>query len=281
MEYRRMIVPMKKVTLLCQADRREFALHLLQQAGLIHLTASEVPSDDDLDQARDQVHRLEQILRTVESYTDTASPPEDMTAKQAADRIWDRLQRLRKLQDRVQDLTQEKMRIEPFGYFDPQQVKTLQDNGVYLTLCKVPEAQEPEIPAQTVWFQVNADHNDRFLALFSREHISPPGREVKLPIQGLADIERELGELKEEKESIDREMSSLCIYGPKIRDLLAQTRDKVAFLQAKAGMDLMGPVAAVQGFIPEHNQTVSTTWPRKTPGDTASWIPAQTTIPPP
>ena len=250
-----MIVPMKKVTLLCQADRREFALHLLQQAGLIHLDAAEVPSDDDLDQAQDQVHRLEQIVRTVESYTDTVSTPGDMTATEAADRIWERLQRLRKLQDRVQDLTQEKMRIEPFGYFEPQQVKALRDNGVYLTLCKVPEAQEPEIPSPTVWFQVNADHNDRYLALFSREHISPPGREIKLPIQGLADIEREIGGLNEEKEAIDREMSSLCVYGPKIRELLAQARDKVAFLQAKAGMDLMGPVAAVQGFIPEHSQT--------------------------
>ncbi|MDZ7759429.1 MAG: hypothetical protein U5L00_04125 [Desulfovermiculus sp.] len=250
-----MIVPMKKVTLLCQADRKEPALRLLQQAGLVHLATAEVPADADLEQAQDQVHRLEQIVRALESQAAFVSTMEDMSAQQAADRIWDRLQRLRKIQDRLQDLDREKMRIQPFGYFDPQRAKTLGDNGVYLTLCQVPIAQEPEIPAQTPWVQVSADHNHRYLALFSREEITPPGREVKLPIQGLADIEGELGELEQEKATIDQEIISLSVYRPKIKELLAQTRDKTAFLQAKAGMDVLGPVAAVHGFMPEPSQT--------------------------
>ncbi|MFW5900134.1 MAG: V-type ATP synthase subunit I [Desulfovermiculus sp.] len=255
MEHRRMIVPMKKVTLLCQAKYKEQALQLLQQAGLVHLSVAEGPADTDLEKAQQEVHRLEQTADVLELQAASFSSTGDMTAKQAADSIWNSLQRLRRTEDKIQELSQEKARIQPFGDFDPHTAQALKENGVSLVLCRVPNAREHSLPSQVLTFEVSSDHNFRYLALFSREKISPPGPEVTLPEKSLSEISRQLDEMEEEKIAIRQEIRSLSAYRPQILRLLAQARDRVSFLQARAGMDILGPVAVLQGYIPKPNQS--------------------------
>jgi len=250
-----MIVPMKKVTLLCQDTHKDQALQLLQQAGLVHLSVAEAPADTDLEKAQQELHRLEQTAEALDLQADSSSSPGNMTAEQAADSIWNSLQRLRKIEDKIQELAQEKARIQPFGDFDPHTAQALRENGVSLVLCRVPIAREPSLPSQAVTFELGSDHNSRYLALFSREKISPPGPEVTLPEKSLGHIVHQLNELEEEKTAIRREIRSLSIYRNEIIGLLAQARDRVSFLQARAGMDIMGPVAVLQGFIPKPSQS--------------------------
>ncbi len=250
-----MIVPMKKVTLLCQAKHKEQALQLLQKAGLVHLSVAESPVDTDLEKAQQEVHRLEQTADVLEPQAASLSSMGDMTAEQAADSIWSFLQKLRKTQDKIEELNQEKIRIQPFGDFDPHTAQALRENGVHLVLCQVPIAREPSLPPQAVTIEVSSDHNARYLALFSRDKISPPGPEIKLPEKSLKEITHQLSELEEEKAATGKEIRSLSPYRPQILRLLAQARDRVSFLQARAGMDILGPVAVLQGYIPEPSQS--------------------------
>ena len=250
-----MIVPMKKVTLLCEAKHKEQALQLLQKAGLVHLSVAESPADTDLEKAQQEVHRLEQTANALEPQAVSHSSMGDMTAKQATDSIWSCLQKLRKTQDKIQELNQEKTRIQPFGDFDPHIAQALRENGVYLVLCQVPIAREASLPPQAVTVEVSSDHNARYLALFSREKISPPGPEVKFPEKSLAEITHQLAELEEEKAATRKEIHSLSAYRPLILHLLAQARDRVSFLQARAGLDILGPVAVLQGYIPKPSQS--------------------------
>lgn len=249
-----MIVPMKKITLLCSNDTQEEALQSLQQAGLVHLFEPDIPADSDLDQAREDMKRLERILAALEAHAAPAPSPMEMTAEQAAGRIWKLLQRLHTMQDRIQDLTQEKQRIQPFGAFDPQSIRALEQNGVHLALCAIPKNRDVDVPPQAAWVEVSADRTIRYVALFSLGTISPPGLEVTLPEYGLAEVEQELMDLKEEQAAIGQELASLSIYRPSIAGLLDQASDRVCFARARAGMETMGPVAFIQGFVPEYSQ---------------------------
>ncbi|WP_027370714.1 V-type ATP synthase subunit I [Desulfovermiculus halophilus] len=247
-----MIVPMKKITLLCEADRTDQALHVLQQAGLAHLSITENPADADLEEAKETVQRLEHMLRALDSQDAPGTSSGDLPPEQAAARIWNALQRQHKIRDEIQELEQKIQRIQPFGDFDPSSIRELGKNGVHIVLCSVPVNQEVELAAQTVRVELGADRSDRYLALFSLEKISPPGHELPLPDQGLTELNRRLAELKEEKASLTEDIASLSAYRPHIHDLLVQARDRREFARVKAGLQTWGPVAAVQGFVPEH-----------------------------
>jgi V/A-type H+-transporting ATPase subunit I len=164
------------------------------------------------------------------------------------------MQRKHKLQDILENLNHEKQRILPFGNFAPRTVQDLEAYGLYIQLFTIPLHQELNAPAQAILAELNTDKNVRYMAMFSQERITPPGLTVPLPAKSLDEIKHQILELEKEKAFIREELSSLNAYYFDIHNLLVQARDRVQFAQAKAGMESLGPVAAIQGFSPENTE---------------------------
>ena len=57
-----MIVRMKKVTLLCIAARRDETLDALRNLGVMHLSHTQPPAGDDLDQAHEKLAGIRHAL---------------------------------------------------------------------------------------------------------------------------------------------------------------------------------------------------------------------------
>jgi V/A-type H+-transporting ATPase subunit I len=246
-----MIVPMKRLTLLCLLRDQESTLNELRELGAIHLTPVSPPDSDDLTAAR---LRLESACAAVEVLAGHAAGAGRGVADVGVDDVVEetlRLVRQRKdLQSAVEQLERERATVEPFGQFEPESVQRLAATGVFVRLY-VLGRESVDVPEGASLQVLREDAAGRFVALISRsEAATLPGRDVPLPARSLAACERDLAAQRESFEAAGRRLCDLAARLADVRARAAAHADAVTFLEARDGMGQAGTIAYLQGYCP-------------------------------
>ena len=128
-----MIVPMKRLILLCVAEDSANTLEALRDLGAVHLELSQ-GGGGLTGTAKETLERAERALRLVEKAKKERKDPDATSASLPVDEVLALDEKREALKGELETLKATCRRYEPFGDFDPALAKKLEEVGVRLQL---------------------------------------------------------------------------------------------------------------------------------------------------
>lgn len=249
-----MIVPMKKVTVLCLERHREEALEYLRQLGALHVEPVRTAEHESVEAAR---RHYEHIRTALDLLPERPSAlPSGRTPDQTVEALWALLHERAALRDEREPLAHEIARWAPYGDLDPARLRALAGRGVRVRLCQARPGEPVTLPPGAVRVECGADKSAVWFAVLTRDETPIAGgtehpwpeRRPSVARARLAAVDARLAE-------IETEAAEMGGDRPFIVRLRADAEDAVRFAEARAGMGGAEglPVVYIRGYAPaEH-----------------------------
>ena len=261
-----MIIPMKKVTLLCLEKDKAVSLEHLRELGLMQLDSMPVPDHGDAVELSDSVARIERALGLIRASVRprNGSPAASVLPDDHAEivrrtlELSDRAASIRKETD---SLRRKEILLSPWGDFDRSAIARFREKGIFVVLCEAPLSVFREMergkngkafPDGAVIRVIARDPvSVYYAAVFTQAPDQPLLEEVSLPEETLADVRARISELTGEAASLDETLFSFKAALPRLESLLAQRKAELEFATARDGMSREGVISYLTGFVPE------------------------------
>ncbi len=244
-----MIVPMKKLTILCVASAKDETLGALRELGVLHLSAITPPSGKDLDAARTHFERVKRALEVLPPKTQAG--PSGRSAEEVVEDIWRLIHKKDEELTRRDELKHEIQRIEPLGDFDPASVEELARQGVTLKLYHVSRGDEVEIPPDAVRLVLSEDKNGVYFAVARKSDLDLAASEIRLPVKPLRILRESLTQVEKSLAEIEDGLASHAGDYSVVAKTVRDAEDQVEYVEALRGMGDAKEVAYLRGFCPE------------------------------
>jgi V/A-type H+-transporting ATPase subunit I len=247
-----MIVKMKKLTLLCTPAQQEQTLEKLRELEVVHVEHVTPPSGQQLEKARNHLHYVRRALEVL-----TARPDADPTGKdpdQLVDTVWELIHREKELNETLQALLHEQARLEPFGDFDPRELKQLNESGIVAKLYELPAKDTPGIPEGVSVAEINRSKNTTYVLAASRGDFSLAAHEVRLPDQSLSKIGRHIEKTRKALAETEAEFEKYAGDKHLVEQIADKAADHVRYLEVRQGMGSEEAVIYLKGFYPAERE---------------------------
>lgn len=272
-----MIVPMKRLTLLCLQKDREAALEELAELSVLHVIPVKPPAGEELDEARNAVARaakaVEVLTAAAKAANERAEKAKNKLREEAGPAVAEEVEaenidavigRVHELVKRRQDLESEAetlryklKRMAPFGDFDPARVAALRAAGISVFLAEADPEAKLAAPEGVVLQVLNRGSEAQYVAVFALGawtfadlDFGAPLTEVPLPERSLTEWRARLEEIKEESPRIEAELEGLVRARSAVRLRLTELEEKLDFLAVREGMGEQAVVTYLQGYVP-------------------------------
>ena len=245
-----MIVPMKKLTLLCVAHDRAATLEALRGLGVMHVKPAVHPSGSGLEDAREKAAGLRRLIEAIPSAPD--AKPTGRDAWTVVTETSDLLDERKDWKERLDFLQAEVERLEPFGSFDPLAVKKLAAKGVVLKLYRAPAKAPPPLPDGVAAQKMSVRKSDAYWVLFGRQPFDWAGADEQRMPEDISPEElcKEMARLRGALETSEAELKAAAGDRALVAGLLAEAESEVRLQEVRAGMGAAESIAFVQGFVP-------------------------------
>ena len=148
-----MILPMKKLTLLVLDSQKKAALKTLRNFGAVHIE-KETASSDTLTELQNTYTRVQQaealIIESQPKKAEKAKPETLALTRnallQAVDEILDLKDQESNTRAAINKLTGEIEAYGSWGDFDPEDMRSFEENSIYLTIGELPEKSYTALP---------------------------------------------------------------------------------------------------------------------------------------
>ena len=243
-----MIVKMKKLTLLCTFAEQENTLEKLRELGVLHVEHVQAPEGSDLEQARNHHLYVQRALDVLKSHPD--SEPTGKDADKLVDHVWQLIHREKELREELQALIHEKERMEPFGDFDPRQIKKLAKYGIHAQLYAIPAKMDTDIPGFVSICEISRDKHTVYAAAFSRHEIHLSAPKVRMPERSLSRINYHIEKTTASIDANKREFEKYAGDRDIVSSIAQEAEDQVNYLEVLTGMGEQEPACYLRGFFP-------------------------------
>ena len=245
-----MIVPMKKLTLLCVAHDRAATLEALRGLGVLHVRPTVPPAGAGLEVAREKAAGLRRLLEAIPVVK--GAPPTGRAAGTVVSETSDLLEERKDWQERLDFLQSEVERLAPFGSFDPLAVKKLADQGVVLKLYRTSAKAAPPLPEGVVAQKMSVRKTDAYWALFGRRPFDWAGADEQRMPEDISpeELRKEMERLQGALATSAKELQAAAGDRALLQGLLAEAESDVHLQEVRAGMGAAESIAYVQGFVP-------------------------------
>ncbi len=265
-----MIVPMKKLSVVVLESDREAAVERMREAGVLHLEVDAAQSEE--------LATLEERLSTLERAR-ALLPPEDerseeqlaaaesSEAKQIAERLAadtggdaameqaqllvTRGERRRELREQRDKIDRELARLEPWGEVEAEEIRRLEQHGIYLRLYQLTPEEFDAIDAPYKAAIARAKGSVRAVVVSFSLEGQPDLEPLSLPELGTSALRSQREELGVDIATIDRELGAIAAYDNELAKAEDALRERLEFERVRAGMAADSGVAYITGFIPE------------------------------
>ncbi|MBR3687789.1 MAG: hypothetical protein IKL85_01820 [Lentisphaeria bacterium] len=254
-----MIIPMKLVTLLCLEQDRSAAVDALAGLELMQLCRTAAPATKDVASISAQLTECERVLGVIRSAPAMKNPPaapevaDDELVAYASKLISGKIAAFKELERLQRDLDS----LIPWGEFDRSAIGTLQEKGVYVTLCATPRnifdqrKKADEFPQDAAVSVIRMDKNMVHYALVSEAPLAEGAFDpVALPEQTLSEAKKAFADCQAEIKADDASIVAAKALLPRLEKKLAALRNQLEFASARDGMEQSGAIAYLQGYVP-------------------------------
>ena len=249
-----MIVAMKKVFLLLQQEHAQEDLNNLAAQGVVHIEHLNPPAGLELNEINEQLNVIQQALLILSVYAqgkDQNSALQKTTNPMInAQHIIDSQKRLDQLKEYSTTLNILIDQWLPWGDFDPQQIKQLNKNNIYVKLYQIPKGQLRNLPNNIVVKKIISEGALENCVIFSQGNISLPFSEVELPKVSLAGMQQRLAEDAKTMLRLKEQLNQQLVFQDNLameKRALVQKKD---FYEALKGMGQAGQLVYLKGYIP-------------------------------
>ncbi len=243
-----MIASMKKLTILCLDVDRDQTLEKLRELGVMHLEHVNVPAGETVDQAQAAYARAVRALDRLPA--EHTLPPSGKTAEETVDAITGILAKKMELQARHDLLSMEEKRIKPYGSFDPARIAELEEKGIQVKLCKLGAKEDVALPENTALYVIRVTKEGRYSAIVGQGDFKLPVPEVRLPEKSLADTQQEMAAMEQKLAALSQAIHELGGERKGVEHYKQVLRDRLSYVEARAGMGSDAQIRFLQGFCP-------------------------------
>ena len=148
-----MILPMKKLTLLVLDSQKKAALKTLRNFGAVHIEKEAASSDTltELQNTYARVQQAESLITEAQLKKAEKAKPETLALTrnallQAVDEILDLKDQESNTRAAINKLTGEIEAYGSWGDFDPEDIRSFEENSIYLTIGELPEKSYTALP---------------------------------------------------------------------------------------------------------------------------------------
>ncbi|MFP4580715.1 MAG: V-type ATP synthase subunit I [Candidatus Sumerlaeia bacterium] len=249
---------MKKITLLCLADRRDSSLKALRDLGVVHVQSIQPPAGSNIDSTEARIAKAQRCLQVWDrleaeepARTETSNDPIQLVEKlnNLADKRQSCLEKRAAIQREI-------TRVEPFGDFDPDLVKDLAEDDIEVRLYEALATREYDIPENLHYIKLNEVESRVYFCLAGYAKDFPedfPIEQVTLPHESLGELREKLSEARKSLEDVEKEICELVKFKPSLEHYLSEEQEELEFLSVREGMGSEERFAWLEGFCPEEN----------------------------
>lgn len=249
-----MIVGMKKIFLLMRQGQDREALEDLGSLGMVHVEHDNVPSGVELSAINDKIALIEQV-RTILSASAAVEPGKGKTGQMGDLDVFCR--HVIDLQKRHDQLKEYSVTLHswidlwsPWGDFDPDALRALQDNNVQVKLYQISKDKIALLPPDIVIKKISSQGVLVNCLVVSMGGIETGFKELELPKLSLSGMKKRLSEDTRIMQSIKKEISSCAVYSNDLtaaENLLLKEKE---FYSVLKGMGRTEEIAYLKGYIP-------------------------------
>ncbi len=243
-----MIIPMKKLTVVCVTEDRDQALDELGALGAMHISSKTVPEGEKLEKARRRLWRIQRALKELPRQPERA--PSGLTPEESVEAIWTVVLRRRLLGEELAALQAERERVEPFGQFEPDEITALAERGLTVKLYTASPRDEIKIPDDASVIELHRDRKQRCFAVVCKGPLHIDAREEPLPEISLGTLDERIERLQGERENQRQQMKEYAGDNLVVVQYMRLVRQQVNLMEANLGMGKSGPVSYLRGYVP-------------------------------
>jgi V/A-type H+-transporting ATPase subunit I len=254
-----MIVRMKELLLFVASSQTDEALHTLGTLGVVDIKAMQRPEGPSIDWCQEQLAATDKALTIMRNQPREQNGRVDQTKYRSGDprRIVDTVlgaeryknkcrERITKLEDQLAWYRRwgTNVRLKDLAY--------LRQKGVYAHLYQAEPADVADLPERPGLVHFPEVEGVVPVALFTKDETDTlPLREEQLPTVSATQVEKELRRKQRQLHEADVYLTDMAANIPLLEDYLADTREKLDFRTASAGMEhIEGKVSYLRGFLP-------------------------------
>jgi len=251
-----MIVPMKKSSIIILAKDTQNSLKELRRLGVLHIEHHRVPQGKDITILKDEIILLNEAVGIL-MQTDPSCPSLVENAEVKVDdwrhiarHIIDTRKRIEHAEEYARNLAIQMNQWEPWGDFDPEEIKKLREKGIFIKLYQVPYKNIKELPRdlaiKTIFMEKGIAH---CLAVGQKE-FSLSFKEISLPQMGIEMMRKRLLEDKEALKGLKEDLHRSCNYYQRLIEIKKKLEKELEMQEAMRGMGEADELSYVTGYIP-------------------------------
>ena len=246
-----MIVPMKKIHLIVQENEAKGAFEQLQNLGIMHVKHQDPLKGGRVFEVTEGLETLNQVIDVLKDIKYDGDQEEYGDWREKANEVLD----LKSFIDQYQEyVDKRKTRIEmrePWGNFEPQDIRDLAQKGIFIHFYQISKNITPEVSEDIVFELVSSSSGmNRYVAIMRTndnlkyDRVYPP----PVSLQNLKTLQQE--EIKE-IEGCEKLIFENSRYLNQFIALRDEGLDTLKLEEAVVGSHRTDSLAVLEGFIPE------------------------------
>ncbi len=253
-----MIVPMKKVSVLMLASRKDRTVEELGELGVLHVSVTEQKHDPE---ASGIVHNLDQVNRALRlvsaeplEFQEVPDALKDeqgrVNPKSVAERILELDERHASLTDTLDQLSDERRRAEPWQDANPGDLDDLDRAGYHAYLYVLTPDRYERFGAEGTRIVVRQDKTSIHVLLVQRNDQKPPAGFYPRPERSVSEIDAAREQTETEISSVVGEMRRLSSFSRTLVDERERLEAQLEYRTVRTNTREEGRVAYITGWVP-------------------------------
>lgn len=205
-----MVTEMIKYNFILLSTDVDAFLRMLQSAGIVDITRSQLPVDDESKLALEQIEKLQKAIEILKNVPETALVK--AKTNNAVEEVIDLFDKKNTINQKLTELNAENEELQPWGIFSIADIEKLEHSGLKIHFYKVKKAVFQEAWAEqyalsiiseqngNVFFVIVSDSDDYNFELAEEIHLtrslSEVQNEINIVKKSLSECDTRLSELK-------------------------------------------------------------------------------------
>ncbi|HMA61321.1 MAG TPA: hypothetical protein VKP78_01595 [bacterium] len=249
-----MIIPMKKITLFVNANRKEESLNKLRDFGALHVKYIKEPVSEDISALEKKLSKAENAQRTLNNIEE--EPQERRTTPKKSDEVVSEILEITEEKSDLQEqLLEERGKLAWFdiwGNVQKQDLEDLRSEDIYVRLYEVDNKRLEELKENYPIFVIEQSKTISYIALISDdEEVKLDQKEIMPPQKSRQEAKDSIQKLENRIDEINKKLVDRKNDLNKIEDYIEEIEKKLDYARVSEGMDSEYSVAFLQGFCPE------------------------------